>query len=983
MNPRVARTIWLATGPLLAIVPSLAGAVPTCALLPGGDLGVNGQALVDLLEVEISRDGSLATLARQDLNKILAERSISIAHGGNQRTDYKSFGSILRADLLVFLYGSRVEQKGVLLELEIIETKHGMRLLAEDFAWDGVDLSVADTLAERVLRAKERIAVPVKYIFAVPPFECTDLLYAPASQGRAFAEVARRTIERVDGAMVVDLEHAADIAAELAITGGGDRIERALPFYITGRYRSTGSGDERSIAIELTLNHGSTMVRKEDIPSLSLDAAGPAVASVVARMLVESVDAKAQAPNLAQTQREADLLATRAEELASFNEWIRAIDLAESALLLDPTRRRLHLQIAKWCKRFIRIDGRKLCQNLKTEQIPSATRPHEVFLDPERKRRYALSALGHLRRYAVHEPLDQTLANTIYTVFGSTGILNYDWEKDTCDFRKRQRAVIKEKLDVFLRTLAEYTSGRYEQPNGSVLSNLGAAGSQIATGWAPYSVAERLDALHRVLLGFSHFKYGYEAQCRLLLESFNLKNDEEVVTLSRCVGKLAEAADPRSKLTVAIVRAILDINHVAEEETARKAIDHLLAKAYPGEEVADLPSFAVTVLLGRRLEALGKDRPHVVQSNFCSEQEGVLTAIELKTTDGSRVPSFRNLSTWGGFFPCGDGLDLVHAGKRLYAMRQPGVLEPIPPPKGEGWRLIGSVASDGRYVWIADPTLRNPIVVLDQNTLAIVASFGPAQGLPPIESSGDRKSAKIGPIGEGRACVVGSFGRTWIATLTVDAARRAGSREHVDVFHEARQNWTVHKNGTKRLAESLERAFYPHFVQMVETGDPNRRLVVIGRQASAGVMSELDDVILADPANRTVHTIPVDWPSRSYAIPDDHRLIRIFREYHGEHLRYLQVLESPDFSQTPSVQLDPPAFPRNGFGEFVIEGDTVFLIQDRELATIDLAEQKITVRCGLTQKQAKFRARLARSSHYGLVLYSNEGMWRVRLPDAN
>lgn len=956
----------------------------TCAIVPASDSEEDLTPLSDFLDVALSRSGDLAVLSRTEMERLLAERSISLEHGRSSPGDYQAMGALLRADLLVFLYGRRVEKKGVLLEFAVVETKHGIRLLAEDFAWQGHAFSMAETLSERVFAAKERIAVPIKYLFAVPAFECTDLLFAPAAQGRAYAEMARRTIEKVDATAVVDLEYASDLAAELSLSNGSDRIERAMPYYIIGTYHHTGSGDERRVAMELTLRHGPTVVRKEAIPPLSLDAAGRAVTSVVERMLVEATDAKPKASDSTHNQREAALLAKRARELASFNDWVRAIDLAESALLLDPTRTRLHFLIARWCERFVRIDGRKLCQNLKNAPAPTTTRPHEFFLGPERKRRYALSALDHLRRYAVNEPLDQNLANTIYVLFSSTGILNYDWQEDTCDFRKRQRFVIKEKLDVFLRVLAENESRMHEYREGFILSNLASAGAQIVKRWSPYSTDERLDVLHSVLLGFSHFKYGYEAQCRLLLESFTLKlGKERELALSRCVTRLADAEDPRSKLTVAIVRTILDIGDIAEGEAARATIDDLLRMAYRGEEVADLPSFSIDVLLQRRLRALGKGRPHVVQSNFCSEQEGVLTAIELKTTNGSRRPSFRSIATWGGFFPCGDGLDLVHAEKRLFAMRQPGILDPIPPPKGEEWRLIGSVASDGRYIWIADPTLRNPIVVLDRDTLAIVASFGLDQGLPPIESRGDRGGAKIAAIAPGQACVVGAFGRTWIATLTFDPNRPNGSSEHVDVFHEARQEWFSNKNGVRQISESLGRAFYPQFAEVVETGQPKRRLVLIGRHASAGVMSELEDVIVADPANRTVRVLPVDWPARSYAIPDHQRLIRIFREYHGEHLRYLQVLQSPDFSQTQSVQLDPPAFPRGGFGEFVVDGDTIYLIQDHELTTIDLVERKIVRHCGLTKKQSRFGARLARSSQYGLILYSNAGTWRVQLPKSN
>ena len=49
------------------------------------------------------------------------------------------------------------------------------------------------------------------------------------------------------GVLVVELTEARTLARELAVSEGGDSVRRPMPYYVLGRYKTTGHGAKRSV----------------------------------------------------------------------------------------------------------------------------------------------------------------------------------------------------------------------------------------------------------------------------------------------------------------------------------------------------------------------------------------------------------------------------------------------------------------------------------------------------------------------------------------------------------------------------------------------------------------------------------------------------------------------------------------------------------------------------------------------------------------
>ncbi|MCH7812695.1 MAG: hypothetical protein IID40_01615 [Planctomycetes bacterium] len=214
--------------PLLGEYISVAVGQPTttCAVIAGHELGLADSTLVDHLEERLSRTQALLLLNRSEIDKILAEHKLSLAVGDSTRASRKNWGQVLRVDLLVLLEARPVED-GTIIELDLVETRHGLRLARDAFVWNDRSGETADWIARRVTQTARRVGAPFTRLFAVPPFESEDLLYDYAHLKTSYARAVERVLSTVPEVVVVELNHAHEIAGELALSGGNNRVERA------------------------------------------------------------------------------------------------------------------------------------------------------------------------------------------------------------------------------------------------------------------------------------------------------------------------------------------------------------------------------------------------------------------------------------------------------------------------------------------------------------------------------------------------------------------------------------------------------------------------------------------------------------------------------------------------------------------------------------------------------------------------------------
>lgn len=688
---------------------------------------------------------------------------------------------------------------------------------------------------------------------------------------------------------------------------------------------------------------------------------------------------------VANTNEDAEQLENKAVDLAAEGNFIEALEYAEYALRIQPDKLQLHLQMAGWCARLMRTYDSTACKKSGDPAAPQGTEPNKTdsTFDPsdwDSRRRYSMLALDHLRRFADQSPLTDEFAESFKSLYSATTVINYNWDVDKCSFTEKQRSIARAKLNLAKYVLEKGLNQTDTLPR-YFLSKIADGCAHVYSERCPVLLEERLDVIDDLLGRFAIFPMGFDGQCMLLSQSFSFDlGKKHFENFNLAINRLARAKDAQSQLTVQIARLAVAMTDASEAEAMNKAVDDLLASTFPELPAKEISQFGARVLVSGCSSRLGRKAPRPAEETPCSDRPGVLIPVELNAKGESRTLESFHLSSWGGWCACGEGLDIVHSDVELYSIRTPGELEEIKLPSTEARARVGHVAWDGKYVWVVNSDAETPIVVLDGESLAMVATFGPQDGVPRI----DPRAVRIGTIVPGRVCFVATWRATatWIGTLSLDADGPEEKRKHVNVFHEARKDLYVEGVDRKRKAEDLDLSFYPRFVHRVEPNDVGEPVMLIGRRFSAGVDSMIDDVMVAYPDSDRIGTLSVSWPFASYGAADGSRIFLIYSKYHeGKHRRFLEVLQAPNFTREKPTELGPPEFRRHSFGGFLLEDEIVFLIQDKQIAVLDLHEKKIEPLCALTEKQGLFAPYFVRSSHYGLLLISDGGAWKVNLGD--
>jgi hypothetical protein len=212
-----------------------------------------------------------------------------------------------------------------------------------------------------------------------------------------------------------------------------------------------------------------------------------------------------------------------------------------------------------------------------------------------------------------------------------------------------------------------------------------------------------------------------------------------------------------------------------------------------------------------------------------------------------------------GIVPAGDGVDAVWAYQKLYLMREAGKLE-------VAWQTTElntgpkSAVFDGKYLWtyIWRVAPAPPIVLIvdpvTNRSWEVTAKDGlPIEGM--TTGPGIQHQLIVAPLSPGRACVVGWFGRTWIAMVQFDPKAGPGAGRSVNVFHEARD--------VVRVADAAQDrgttvAFEPRYALTLTDpaappGGKARQRVLIGRSA---VGDSGHSPLLVDPDTLAVRAVP-------------------------------------------------------------------------------------------------------------------------------
>lgn len=309
----------------------------TCALLPDVALDLGESAAFQLLTVELSKQDDLALLERAEIERLLESRSYEAAFAAEGGGDRRNLGTLLRVDLLVVMRARRggAEANGAdSLDVVIAETSTGLRLSEQTHAWDDLKPeALVERVAADVARAAAQIREPVAMVLTVPPFISDDLTGQFDAMQAACALFIRQTAASAPGVRVVALEEVRAVAEEFKLSAGDSVSRNLAPYFVTGHYRNNVTSGTRSVDLSIEVTQSGVAVSESSGANLLPEKVPDVLRTLTEDWLKTLADRE---PSPSDPAVEKAQLLRRAADFQRLNDWKEALDLYETALLIDP-----------------------------------------------------------------------------------------------------------------------------------------------------------------------------------------------------------------------------------------------------------------------------------------------------------------------------------------------------------------------------------------------------------------------------------------------------------------------------------------------------------------------------------------------------------------------------------------------------------------------------------------------------------------------
>lgn len=933
----------------------------TCATVGGDALSTAAEQFIDVLESQLSEDRRIALLNRRDVEKILAERSLSLAFGSEDRASLRRWGNILQADVLIHFEG-RDKDAAKTVDVTIFETRHGLRLAREMFVLDDKIEAKADLLASRVAQCVDLVSSGIRHVFAVPPFEPLDLVHEFDDLRWVYARLAEQTLRAIPGAVVVEFEHADQIARELSLADGETPLKRSLPLYVIGRYRNTGLSSDRTVSIDIEIRRGKETVATESLPGLQPAQVAATLQNAIGRTMEDAVGIAASHIPDQDNLLEADLLTERFRWFVTHGYFKDAIRTAEACFLIDPARPQLHLWVFKVYQR----------------------KALEARGSPRRSREYWLQAGQQLRTWAALGQVDYKFCAALRSLWTPRRFVRrpYNWRADPLNLILLERAIDELRLGITLYVIETQTLQQRDTWNGFC-----SIGSVMFSEASYLSTNEQLERIVRVLVALGTLD---DVGLQWSLASRTIRVAEShPESYERMLTRLEVSSQDASRIVAAYLRILLAAQTPEDEGPTELAFEELLKDAGGDQEMNRRVRNSFERALKARLNRLtGKSRKSTAIDARTTPANNAAN-IEFRPIDFSMRPGDRHRVTrsWE-WFGCADGSDLLYdAGWKsgdVYLMRQAGELEHVAHFKGH----IRDVVSDGRDIWVSVTTDDPFIQVLDGTTRRLLATFNETDGLPPTD-----KGCVLAAVAPGRVLAFGFFGRSWVASVSLHPDKESGAvGKNVDVFHEARKlGWNVLQ---KALPEDPRRPLDADFALTVRDPHDGRAYAVAAKHIvalgpgmllvnaeSREVWSMRNDIFFpfapVPAGDRLLFVAHVTAPERSlFMTPAEVESVGKWRGF------VLGVIECrpPDFEPVSLGLVGEPM--SSGGGNFQIYDEGFIHKAGKYWTTIDVRESRARLVRKVRLPKEWHYARILKSNSYGLVALNRTGAAQVRFSDS-
>lgn len=808
--------------------PNSAPSKPTCAILSDPFAPARVAAVAELVAARLTARGRVALLERNHVDRVLREQQLQLALGADQGRAREELGRVLRADLLIMLRSKRAPGDGApQLELVISETRRGLRLCTTTIAL-AADQEVepaAAAVEQQVADSIDRNTREIRQIIAVPPFVSQDLGYQFDYLKTAYAKLIEQTALQRPGMLVVELAEARAIAREITLAGGSG-VGRTLPVYLLGEYRNDGAADARTLTLKLRAFHGESEIGTFERAKLSpIDAAAElpvAAQDLLGRAIGETSPSPVAKPA---PETESAQLARRAADFQRLGDWDESLALLEAALLLRPDDAELHHQAviaAGACAALILptdkdytprrlsagsgfylrgLEHLELCLRRVHDLTPYVTGPHRDFV----------SDFRHVNRLWLHFP-------------GAAAGQPDPLEPMFAEVRARE-------TEILLRI-------------ASMRARDGQADEADYVQWAAeddgLTLHEQYALDLKMLREWKDLPDGQRRACSIAMSG------SEIRVLDQPTGRQFIAD------LYALGSSLHQPEYVAAAESLRRDAD-----AYAADRQA-------------RLSRGPASRPSPGGATPAAETgppDVAFHQVNLIVRAGTLPP---DPPPFQHCLPAGDGIDVFWGSGKVFLMKEKDDLQ-------TAWSNDDRPAYpehlefDGKYVWIpVTRTSQTPRLLVMDPVTARIWEITAVDGLP-LAAPADLKGKHAGdpadhpqllyvaPLAPGRACIVGSFGRAWVAMVTFDPEKGPDNGKNVRVFHEARE---VERPEDPVQRQSAALAFTPTYaVTLTEKAgadSKSRQRILIGR---GGLTSAAGDCpLIVDPVALSVQVLPETGP---------------------------------------------------------------------------------------------------------------------------
>ncbi len=802
----------------------------------------SAQDLASLLEIRLAQRPSTALVERNEIDKVLGEQELQALLVADAPGKRAALGKMLKADLLIFLAESQRPKPHVM--VVVCETARGLRLCAEPvFLTSRADTDVASVL-KKVEDAVKKGQEKITDIVAVPPLLNNSLTQEADNLQGGFACLVEQALLRRPGLLVVELAEAKALAREVAVSGSPG-IERRLPLYLLGEYRVEGTGGNRRGQFAWRLLRGEQELGRREEKGLAWTKFPPRLRQA-ATELIDKVAGKRVLPS--DPLAEAKQLADREHAFVEIGQWQQALALAEASLLLNPDQPAVH---GDALHAILEINGDEFQWGISPKAFP-----------------WLRAALPHLEAY---------FCGTKVPFADRTYVETRRWGNDLRiggelrfppEVRKDYYALLCAMSDTADRILVAKAAAKVSDESLEFLSRWdekfglfddGTGKPAWRSTWLPKELPAICEHRLKLLQAFSWMGGKRNYYCHPYTFFGYDPSYYGLATLPGLRGFLADT--PMIELTDLTQPELYPLYLDFFAKVKKMPDPHL-------QELADrfmdrfhrLPELrkAGEKKTKARNEFYAKEmrkaqHPPVQKPVHVKDPEVVFHKLTLRqtTADGNdEIVERPEIDKWMPIYKGCDLVDLQY--NEVALMKEKGRLRVLPieisrssPTMKSGVTYGGHMSTfsnvcwDGQYIWALNPGDDGRLAVIEPRREKIWRA-GPKSGLPPSVS------CAIAPLGHGKVCIAGYFGRLWIAMASFDP----GKGFKVDVFHEARDVLDLLHMGlgvtpgntSPKLA--LPVLFAATVTAPAVDGHPAQRRVFIGRVANSP--------LLVDPETKAV-----------------------------------------------------------------------------------------------------------------------------------